>query len=276
MGLPEELTRLLEAGVHFGHQAKRWNPKMEKFIFGKRSGIYIIDLEKTLFKLKEAQGFLKNIVKEGKNILFVGTKKQAQGIIKEVAEGLKMPYVVERWVGGLLTNFEVVSLRIAKFKELLKAREEGKFNKLPKKEVVRLNRELQRMERNFSGLKDVRDLPGALFVVDPKKESLPVKEAKKLNIPVVALIDTDSDPEVIDYPIPGNDDALKSIRVVVSLIVDSLGEFITQREEERKNKEIEERKEETKEKLQIVEEYEEVEEKILEEKEKQMRRPDSR
>lgn len=275
MALPEELTKLLEAGVHFGHQAKRWNPKMEKFIFGKRSGIYIIDLEKTLVKLKEAQEFLRGVVGEGKDILFVGTKKQAQGVIRQVAESLNMPYVVERWVGGLLTNFEVVSSRIAKYKELLKAREEGRFDELPKKEVVRLNRELERMERNFSGLKHMEELPGALFVVDPKKEYLSVREARKVGLPIVALVDTDSDPEVIDYPIPGNDDALKSIKTIISFIADAVGEILVQNKE-KETKPKEEKRPEGPEAKKIAKEYEEVEEKLLEEEEKKIRRADSK
>ncbi len=275
LALPEELTKLLEAGVHFGHQAKRWNPKMEKFIFGKRSGIYIIDLEKTLVKLKEAQEFLRGVVGEGKDILFVGTKKQAQGVIRQVAESLNMPYVVERWVGGLLTNFEVVSSRIAKYKELLKAREEGRFDELPKKEVVRLNRELERMERNFSGLKHMEELPGALFVVDPKKEYLSVREARKVGLPIVALVDTDSDPEVIDYPIPGNDDALKSIKTIISFIADAVGEILVQNKE-KETKPKEEKRPEGPEAKKIAKEYEEVEEKLLEEEEKKIRRADSK
>lgn len=223
MTLPKELSELLEAGVHFGHQAKRWNPKMKKFIFGKRSGIYIIDLEKTLEKIKEAQEFLRGVARDGKDILYVGTKKQAQGVIKEIASTFNMPFIVDRWVGGLLTNFEMVKSRIEHYKQLLQQRDEGSFDKLPKKEVVRMNKELGRMDTNFSGVKDMEKMPGALFVVDPKKEILAVREAQKVGIPIVALIDTDSDPEVIDYPIPGNDDALKSIKVILSFIMDAVG-----------------------------------------------------
>jgi len=279
LALPEELTRLLEGGVHFGHQTKRWNPKMGKFVFGKRGGIYIIDLEKTLAKLKEAQQFLKGVVSEGKDILFVGTKKQAQGVVKEVAEALKMPYVVERWVGGLLTNFGVVSSRIVRYKQLLKEREEGKFEQLPKKEVVRLNKELEKMERNFSGVRDMEELPGALFIVDPKKEALPVREARKVGIPLVALVDTDSDPEVIDYPIPGNDDALKSIKTVLSFISEPLAEVILQRKEKISKKEKSEIPQDggkEKEDREIAEEYEELEEKILQEIDEEERSADSR
>ncbi|MBN2120444.1 MAG: 30S ribosomal protein S2 [Candidatus Omnitrophica bacterium] len=229
MALPEELNKLLEAGVHFGHQAKRWNPKMKKFIFGKRSGIYIIDLEKTLEKIKEAIEFLKEVVKEDKEILFVGTKKQAQGLMREIAESCDMPYVVDRWVGGMLTNFSVIRTRVERYKDLLEKRSKGVFDKFPKKEVVRLNRELEKMERNFSGVKEMVSMPGVLFVVDPKNEILSVQEARKAGIPIVALIDTDSDPESIDYPIPGNDDALKSIRTVLSFIMDSIADLIAKR-----------------------------------------------
>jgi small subunit ribosomal protein S2 len=229
LALPEELNKLLEAGVHFGHQAKRWNPKMKRFIFGKRSGIYIIDLEKTLSKIKEAVDFLKEVVKDDKDILFVGTKKQAQGLIRQVASSCSMPYVVDRWVGGLLTNFDVISVRIERYKQLLAQRDAGVFDKYPKKEVVRLNRELEKMVRNFEGVKNMKKMPGVLFVVDPKQESIAVQEARKAEIPIVALIDTDSNPEIIDYPIPGNDDALKSIRMVIAFIVDALGQVLLKR-----------------------------------------------
>lgn len=232
MAISAELNSLLESGVHFGHKAKRWNPKMGRFIFGKRSSIYIIDLEKTLEKIKEAQAFLSEVIKEGKDILFVGTKKQAQGIIADAAQACRMPYVTYRWVGGMLTNFDMVRPRVDKYKSLLIDREQGKFDKLPKKEVVRLNKKLEKMERNFSGVKDMYAVPGAFLVVDPKKEMLAVREAKKMKVPIVALIDTDSDPEIIDYPIPGNDDALKSIRAVLSLLLDPLKEIISEGKEE--------------------------------------------
>jgi len=273
LALPEELNRLLEAGVHFGHRAKRWNPKMEKFIFGKRSGIYIIDLEKTLEKIREAQEFLKNLVKEEKDILFVGTKKQAQGVIKEIAQACNMPYVVDRWVGGLLTNFKVVSSRIERYKKLLKDRESGNFEKLLKKEVVMLNKEIEKMEKNFVGVKNMENMPAALLVVDPKKEILAVKEAIKVGIPVVALIDTDSDPDIIDYPMPGNDDALKSIKTVLSFVMDAIGEILTEKENKAVEKEQAEEKEAAGEAEitveELPEEYEHVEEKVLKEKDKE-------
>ena len=267
MALPEELNKLLEAGVHFGHRAKRWNPKMEKFIFGKRSGIYVIDLEKTLEKIKEAQEFLKSIVKDDKEILFVGTKKQAQGVIKEIAQACNMPYVIERWVGGLLTNFKVISQRIERYKFLLDQREKGNFDKFLKKEVIRFNKELEKMEKNFSGVKDMNGIPGAIFIIDPKKEMHAINEAKKLNVPVVALIDTDCNPEAIDYPIPGNDDALKSIKTVLSFITAAVGEIVL--EKERKAAEVLKKEEDEKQaKVEnIPSEYEDLEDKFLKDKE---------
>ncbi len=254
MALPEELSKLLEAGVHFGHKAKRWNPRMKKFIFGKRSGIYIIDLEQTLEKIKEAQNFLSGIVKDGGELLFVGTKKQAQGIVKEIAESYDMPYVVTRWVGGFLTNASTVRKRIEKYKELLNERDNGGFDRLPKKEVVRLNKDLERMEHNFSGVKNMNGLPSVLIAIDPKKEELAIREAKRVGKPIVALIDTDSDPGIIDYPIPCNDDALRSIKTVLSFLMDPLKEIIDERqrlidkrkqeaEKQEQHKESEEKKE---------------------------------
>ena len=267
MALPEELNKLLEAGVHFGHSAKRWNPKMAKFIFGKRSGIYIIDLEKTLEKIKEAQEFLKTIVKDEKEILFVGTKKQAQGVIKEIAVACNMPYVIDRWVGGLLTNFKVISERIERYKSLLDQREKGNFDRFLKKEVIRFNKELEKMEKNFSGVKDMDGIPGAIFVIDTKKEMHAINEARKVNVPVVALIDTDCDPDLIDYPIPGNDDALKSIKAVLSFIMDAMGKIIL--EKERKAAEVIKAEENNKqEKAEAVpSEYEDLEDKFLKDKE---------
>jgi len=219
---------------------------MEKFIFGKRKGIYIIDLEKTLEKLREAQDFLRRVVKDEGIVLFVGTKRQAKNLIKEAAESCGMPYVIERWVGGLLTNFSVIKERIEQYKLLLEKREAGEFDKLPKKEVVRLNKKLEKMEKNFSGVKNLDTLPKALFIIDPKREYLSVKEAIKLSIPIVALIDTDGDPDCIDYPIPGNDDALKSIRTILPFIIEAISEGLSQREGKGLAREepIEEKKEE--------------------------------
>ena len=222
--VPEIIRKLLEAGVHFGHQAKKWNPQMKKFIFSKRSGIYIIDLEKTVQYLEKAREFLKDMAAGGGKILFVGTKKQAQALIRDIATQCDMYYVDQRWVGGLLTNFHTIKSRLEHFKRLLKEQEETGFEGYTKKEKAKLLKELDRMKRNYSGVKDMQDLPQALFIVDPKREELAVREARKLNIPTVALIDTNGDPEVIDYPIPGNDDAIKSIRVILELILESIKE----------------------------------------------------
>jgi len=220
--VPEIIRKLLEAGVHFGHQSKKWNPKMKKFIFAKKAGIYIIDLEKTAEYLEKAKEFLKELASQNKVVLFVATKKQAQDIIAEAAKRCEMPYVNERWVGGLLTNFQTIKSTLEKFNQLLKDEAEGKIDKLPKKEQVRLKRRLEKMKKYYTGVKDMKDLPDALFIVDPKREELAVKEAKRLNIPIVALIDTNGDPEVIDYPIPGNDDAIKSIKLITDLITESI------------------------------------------------------
>ena len=244
MALPKELKILLENGVHFGHQAKRWNPKMKKFIYAKRSGIYIINLEKTLAKIKEAKEFLAELLGKGGVILFVGTKKQARSVIKDTAQALSAPYVIERWVGGLLTNFSVVKRRIDKYKQLEEERKAGKFEMILKKELVRLNRILEKMERKFAGVKKLERIPDALFVVDPYRDFLAVKEAKKLSLPVVALVDTDTDPEFIDYPIPANDDTIRSIKVVVSFVFDDLLRAKAQAETDSVEGEVEEGKDE--------------------------------
>jgi len=222
VSLPEDLKKLLESGVHFGHQAKRWNPKMKRYIFGKRSGIYIIDLEKTLNSIRDVQNVVSGIAARGGKVLFVGTKKQAQGIIKESAENCGMPYVVERWVGGLLTNFTNIHGRVLRYKEMAAQHEVGGFEHYTKKEIVLFTKQLEKMRHKYDGIKDLDVLPSAVLVIDPKKEILAVREAAKMNIPIIALIDTDGDPDVVDYPIPGNDDALKSIRTVLSFIVDAL------------------------------------------------------
>ncbi|MBD3263558.1 MAG: 30S ribosomal protein S2, partial [Candidatus Omnitrophica bacterium] len=204
MALPQIISEMLENGVHFGHLSKHWNPKMKKFIFGKKKNVYIIDLEKTAQKLEEAKDFLKQKASKDEKILFVGTKKQIRGVVRELASSCQMPYVVERWVGGLLTNFSTVQQRIKKYLNLLEKKEKGDFDKMPSKEVVRLNRELERMEKNYSGVISLEKLPECIYVIDPKKETACIREAIKLSIPVVALIDTDANPDIIDYPIPGN------------------------------------------------------------------------
>ncbi len=222
MVLPEIIRQLLENGVHFGHLSKHWNPKMKKFIFGKKKNIYIIDLEKTAQKLEEAREFLKGVAKEGGKILFVSTKRQLREVIKELAVMCEMPYVCERWVGGFLTNFATIRERIKKYITLKEKRETGEFEKMPHKEVVRLNKELERMERMYSGTVSLEELPQCVYIVDPKREVACVREANKLSIPIVALIDTDADPEVIDYPIPGNDDAIKSVRFITKYLVEGI------------------------------------------------------
>jgi len=218
------IKELLENGVHFGHLSKHWNPKMNKFIFGKKKNIYIIDLEKTVEKLEDAKNFIAKIVSEGGKILFISTKPHLKELIEELANSCSMPYMVEKWVGGLLTNFSTIKNRINKYKDLLKRRESGEFDKLPSKMVVRLNRELRRMEKSYRGIISLEEIPKCLYIVDPKKEISAVREANKLNIPIVALIDTDGDPEVIDYPIPGNDDAIKSVRFITESIVSVIKE----------------------------------------------------
>ena len=222
MALPEELKTLLESGVHFGHQAKRWNPKMRKFVFGKRGGILIIDLEKTLSCIRDVQNIVSSVAAKGGKILFVGTKKQAQQIIVEIAKESRMPYVTERWVGGTLTNFDNIREQVRKYCDMAKQHEENAFDRYTKKEIVVFTKELDKMRKKYDGIRELDQKPELIFVVDPKKEHLAVKEAMKMGIPVVALIDTDGDPDIIDYPIPGNDDALKSIRAVMNFVSDAL------------------------------------------------------
>lgn len=216
------MKQLLEAGVHFGHQTKRWNPKMKEYIFTERNGIYIIDLQKTLKKIEEAYNFVKEQVMNGGTVLFVGTKRQAQDVVRTEAERCEMFYVNQRWLGGLLTNFRTIRKRIERLKELEKMEEEGMFEVLPKKEVVRLQREKSKLERYLGGIKGMTDLPDVLFVIDPRKEKIAVTEANKLEIPVVAIVDTNCDPDPIDYPIPANDDAIRSIKLITSVIADAV------------------------------------------------------
>jgi small subunit ribosomal protein S2 len=221
--VPSELIKqLLEAGVHFGHQKKRWNPKMEQFIFGERSGIYIIDLEKTEECINRARDFLLDITSKGEFVLFVGTKKQAQEVVQQQAIRSGMYYVTERWPGGLLTNFSTIKKSINRLKEIEKMKEDGTFTKLTKKEVARLEKELGKLKKNFAGIVKMERMPKAIFVVDTKKEETAVREANRLNIPVVGLIDTNSDPGLVSFPIPGNDDATKSIGTITTLIADAI------------------------------------------------------
>jgi len=221
--VPSELIKqLLEAGVHFGHQTKRWNPKMKKFIFGSRSGIYIIDLEKTEQCINAARDFLMDITSKGEFVLFIGTKKQAQDVMKQEAIRSGMYYVTDRWPGGMLTNFATIKKSINRLKDIEKMRTDGTFEKLTKKEVAGLEKELAKLNKNFSGIVAMERMPKAAFVVDTKKEETAVLEARRLGIPVIGLIDTNSNPDLVDYPIPGNDDATKSIRSVATIIADTI------------------------------------------------------
>ena len=216
------MKQLLEAGVHFGHQTRRWNPKMAPYIFTERNGIYIIDLQKTVKKVDEAYDFLRSVAEEGKSILFVGTKKQAQEAVKEEALKSGMFYVNERWLGGMMTNFATIRKSINRLKELEAMEEDGTFEVLSKKEVLALKREQEKLEKSLGGIKEMEELPGALFIVDPRKERIAVAEAKKLNIPIVAIVDTNCDPDEIDYVIPGNDDAIRAVKLLTSRMADAV------------------------------------------------------
>jgi small subunit ribosomal protein S2 len=216
------LKELLEAGVHFGHQTKRWNPKMAKFIFGERNDIYIIDLSKTVKKFAEACDFARRTVSEGESILFVGTKRQAQETVEEEAKRCGMFYVNQRWLGGMLTNFSTIRKSIEKLKRLESARTDGTYERLPKKEVIKLEKERVQLEKNLGGIKEMNGLPGAIFVIDTHKEKTAVLEANRLGIPVVAIVDTNCDPDEVDYVIPGNDDAIRSIRLIASRLADAV------------------------------------------------------
>ena len=216
------MKQLLEAGVHFGHQTRRWNPKMAEYIFTQRNGIYIIDLQKTVKKVEEAYMFVRDLALEGGTILFVGTKKQAQDAIKEEAERAGMYFVNMRWPGGMLTNFKTIKKSIARLNNLHKLEEDGTFEMLPKKEVTALRKEMETLEKNLGGIKEMHDLPSAVFIVDPRKEANAVAEARKLGTPVVAIVDTNCDPDEADYVIPGNDDAIRAIRLIASAMADAV------------------------------------------------------
>ncbi|MDA1475514.1 30S ribosomal protein S2 [Bacillus changyiensis] len=216
------MKQLLEAGVHFGHQTRRWNPKMKRYIFTERNGIYIIDLQKTVKKVEEAYNFTKNLAADGGKILFVGTKKQAQDSVKEEAERSGMYYVNQRWLGGTLTNFETIQKRIKRLKDIEKMQENGTFEVLPKKEVVQLKKELERLEKFLGGIKEMKELPDALFIIDPRKERIAVAEARKLNIPIIGIVDTNCDPDEIDVVIPANDDAIRAVKLLTSKMADAI------------------------------------------------------
>ncbi|MFD2171327.1 30S ribosomal protein S2 [Tumebacillus lipolyticus] len=216
------MKQLLEAGVHFGHQTRRWNPKMSRYIFTERNGIYIIDLQKTVKKVEEAYNFVRDLAAEGKDLLFVGTKKQAQDSVKEEAERAGQFFVNQRWLGGTLTNFSTIQKRINRLKKLEQMEQDGTFEVLPKKEVIILKKEMERLEKFLGGIKDMKGLPGALFIIDPRKERIAVAEARKLGIPIVAIVDTNCDPDEIDYVIPGNDDAIRAVKLLTGKIADAI------------------------------------------------------
>ncbi|MFV0414324.1 MAG: 30S ribosomal protein S2 [Oscillospiraceae bacterium] len=216
------MKQLLEAGVHFGHQTRRWNPKMARYIFTERNGIYIIDLQKTVKKLDEAYNFVRDISTDGCMVLFVGTKKQAQESIRDEAERCGMPYVNARWLGGMLTNFRTIRRRIDRLEQLRKMSEDGTFELLPKKEVIKLELEIEKLEKFLGGVKNMDRLPKAMFIVDPRKERIAVAEARKLHIPIVSIVDTNCDPDEIDYVIPGNDDAIRAVRLIAGAMADAV------------------------------------------------------
>ena len=215
------MKELLEAGVHFGHQVKRWNPKMKKYIFGERNGIYIIDLQKTLKGLEEAYSFVRDVAATGAGVLFVGTKKQAQDAIVEESQRAKAFYINQRWLGGMLTNFLTVKKSIERLKKIEAMKEDGTMNLLTKREAAVLEKERAKLDKNLSGIKDMKELPGVLFIIDPKKEKIGIAEARKLSIPIVAVVDTNCDPDEIDYVIPGNDDAIRAIKLITSKIAEA-------------------------------------------------------
>jgi small subunit ribosomal protein S2 len=269
----ELIKEFLEAGLHFGHQTKRWNPKMAKFIYGERNGIYIVDLQKTTECLKEAREFLKETASAGGYVLFVGTKRQAQDIVKEEAQRCGMFYVNHRWLGGMLTNFKTIRKSVARLKELEQMQQKGLFDKLSKKEVSSLNQELQRLTKNLSGVVKMDELPQIVFIIDPYREDIAVSEANKLKIPVVALADTNSNPDGLDYPIPGNDDAIRSIKYITKSVTDSI---IEGRQEYLQAQELKKTKEEKEEELKKAEDEKTAEEETeeVEELEKKVKAED--
>ena len=218
------MKQLLEAGVHFGHQTRRWNPKMAEYIFTERNGIYIIDLQKTVKKLDEAYMFVRDLAADGGSIIFVGTKKQAQESVKEEAERCAMPYVNARWLGGMLTNFKTIRGRVARLAQLQKMREDGTFDLLPKKEVTKIELEIEKLEKYLGGITEMKKVPDAMFIVDPRKERIAVSEAIKLGLPIVAIVDTNCDPDEVDYVIPANDDAIRAVKLIVAAMADAICE----------------------------------------------------
>ena len=239
------MKQLLETGVHFGHRTRRWNPKMEDYIFTERNGIYIVDLQQTMKLAEDAYNFVRDLVSDDKNILFVGTKRQAQETIKEEAERCGMPYVNERWLGGMLTNYQTIKKRIDRLEEIEQMEEDGVLEVLPNKEALELEREREKLQRFLGGIRDMNGLPDALFVVDPKKEEIAVAEANKLGIPVVSIIDTNCDPDVIDHVIPGNDDAIRAVKLITGIIADAVLEGKQGEQVQEAEAEIEEDTEDT-------------------------------
>ena len=238
------MKQLLEAGVHFGHQTRRWNPKMAPYIFTERNGIYIIDLQTTVKKIDDAYEFIRSVAETGKPVLFVGTKKQAQAAIKDEAERCGQYYVNQRWLGGMLTNYKTISKRIKRLADIRKMEEDGTFEKMTKKEVQNLNHEAEKLEKFLGGIKEMNGMPGAIFVVDPKKEKIAVNEAKKLNIPVVGIVDTNCDPDDVDYVIPANDDAIRAVKLIAGCMADAVleanqGESMAEASEEAETAEAE-------------------------------------
>ncbi len=238
------MKQLLEAGVHFGHQTRRWNPKMAPYIFTERNGIYIIDLQKTVRKLEDAYMFVRDLAANGETVLFVGTKKQAQDSIREEAERAGAHYVNARWLGGMLTNFRTIRGRIARLNQLKAMEADGTFDLLPKKEVIKLNHEIEKLEKFLGGIKEMKKIPGALFIVDPRKEKIAVAEAHKLGIPIVAIVDTNCDPDEVDYVIPGNDDAIRAVKLIASTMANAIIEGRQGEENAAEEKEAEEASEE--------------------------------
>ncbi|MGE5494050.1 MAG: 30S ribosomal protein S2 [Burkholderiales bacterium] len=239
------MKQLLEAGVHFGHQTRRWNPKMKKYIFTERNGIYIIDLQKTVKMVEQAYFFVRDAVMEGKTVLFVGTKKQAQESVEQEAKRCGMYYVSQRWLGGMLTNFKTIRSRVRRLEKIEKMEETGEFALLPKKEVIKLKHEQEKLIKNLGGIRDMKELPGVLFVVDPRKEHIAIVEARSLGIPIVGIVDTNCDPDEVDYVIPGNDDAIRAVKLLASKIADAVleakqGEQLTDTSEPAEEEEDEE------------------------------------
>lgn len=275
------MKQLLEAGVHFGHQTRRWNPKMQKFIFTERNGIYIVDLQKTVQMMKIAYEFVKEVVKAGEPVLFVGTKKQAQEAVTEEAVRCGMYYVTQRWLGGMLTNYKTIRKRIQRLKELEAMKAEGIFELRPKKEKKSLEDELKKLDRFLGGIKDMPGLPGAVFIIDPRKEHIAILEARKLGIPIISIVDTNCDPDEIDYPIPGNDDAIRAVRLITSRIADAVIEAKTELESEAaetmalEDEEYIEESETVSEKEAVPEDYAQINEKPMFEKKHQEEAPQS-